>query len=127
MLQKGRANFAASLATGILVAGLLSAAGCSSGRTGPENAANLPLVEVARDKVILRAEPDANSVPKMLVNRGLSLPVESRSGDWIKVLTPYGAHVWVQQQDVTGADQIAPTGEPQTEMSSNSDNGSYGN
>ena len=60
----------------------------------------LSIVTVAVEKAVARTAASRDSSPLMALNRGTKLIVESRSGEWLRVLTPAGVRVWVTADSV---------------------------
>ncbi len=55
----------------------------------------MPVATVISDKAHLRTGPGKDNSPLMTVSRGTRLAVETRSGEWFRVISPTGARAWV--------------------------------
>ena len=66
---------------------------------------------VIADKANLRSGAGKNNSPLMTVSRGTRLAVETRTGDWYRVITPTGTRAWVNSEVLSfGPDsQASPT------------------
>lgn len=66
--------------------------------------ADMQIITVSADKAHLRTGPGANNSPLMTVSRGTRLAVETRSGDWYRVISPAGTRAWVSSDVVVFGD-----------------------
>jgi len=55
----------------------------------------MPIATVNVDNANLRTGPGLNNSPLMTVSKGTRLTVETRQGDWYRVISPTGARAWV--------------------------------
>jgi uncharacterized coiled-coil protein SlyX len=69
------------------------------------------IATVIADKANLRSGAGKNNSPLMTVSRGTRLAVETRNGDWYRVITPTGTRAWVNSEVLSfGPDnQASPT------------------
>lgn len=90
----------------------LSGSGIPSSGIAPASApqvgagGELSIVTVTVDKAVVRTAASRDSSPIMALNRGTRLVVESRSGEWFRVLTPSGVRAWITA-DAIAAGQSA--------------------
>jgi hypothetical protein len=56
---------------------------------------DMPIATVVVDKAHLRTGPGLNNSPLMTVSVGTRLAVETRMGDWYRVISPTGTRAWV--------------------------------
>jgi len=56
---------------------------------------DMPIATVNVDNANLRTGPGLNNSPLMTVSKGTRLTVETRQGDWYRVISPTGARAWV--------------------------------
>lgn len=61
----------------------------------------LSIVTVSVEKAVVRTAASRDSSPLMALNRGTRLVVESRNGEWLRVLTPSGVRAWVTADAVS--------------------------
>ena len=61
---------------------------------------DMPIVTVVVDKANLRTGPGFNNSPLMTVAKGTRLAVETRVGEWYRVISPTGARAWVSSEVV---------------------------
>ncbi len=61
---------------------------------------DMQIVTVTADKVHLRTGPGKENSPLMAVTKGMRLAVETRNGDWFRVMTPNGARAWISSDVV---------------------------
>lgn len=61
---------------------------------------DMQVVTVRADKAYLRTGPGDQNSPLMTVSRGTRLAVETRSGDWYRVISPAGTRAWVSAKVV---------------------------
>ena len=79
-------------------------------RAPPTNAGAAPaaqdmqVVTVRSDKAHLRTGPGEENSPLMTVSRGTRLAVETRSGNWYRVISPAGTRAWVSADVVLFGD-----------------------
>jgi hypothetical protein len=71
-------------------------------------AQDMQVVTVRTDKAHLRAGPGEENSPLMTVSRGTRLAVETRSGNWYRVISPAGTRAWVSADVVIFGD-VDPT------------------
>ncbi|MCO6432489.1 MAG: SH3 domain-containing protein [Deltaproteobacteria bacterium] len=64
-------------------------------RLAPEPPSDAQIATVIADKVHLRTGPGKENSPLMAVTKGTRLTVETRSGDWYRVMAPTGRRAWV--------------------------------
>jgi hypothetical protein len=63
---------------------------------GQEKVSNdMSVATVVSDKANLRAGPGLNNSPIMSISRGTRLAIETRQGDWYRVVAPTGVRAWV--------------------------------
>lgn len=76
-----------------------------------EPASSVPDVQiltVVADKANLRAGPGETNSVLMTVSRGTRLAVETKQGDWYRVTSPTGTHVWVSRDVIAfGPDALS--------------------
>lgn len=70
----------------------------------PTEQQDMQVVTVQAEKVHLRTGPGEENSPLMTVSRGTRLAVETRSGDWYRVISPAGTRAWVSAQVVAFGD-----------------------
>ncbi len=56
---------------------------------------DMPIATVTAEKAQLRTGPGMNNSPLMTVAKGTRLAIETRSGEWYRVIAPSGARAWV--------------------------------
>ena len=66
---------------------------------------DMQVITVRAEKAHLRTGPGEENSPLMTVSRGTRLAVETRSGDWYRVISPAGTRAWVSAGVVTFGDQ----------------------
>jgi uncharacterized protein YgiM (DUF1202 family) len=66
--------------------------------------AELPIATVVTDKVSLRTGPDKRSQSLTALTKGTQLPVETRQGEWYRVITPTGSRGWVAAAGIAFGD-----------------------
>ena len=59
---------------------------------------DMPIITVIVDKANLRTGPGRNNSPIMTVAKGTRLAVESRLGDWYRIISPTGTRAWVSSE-----------------------------
>ncbi len=59
-----------------------------------------PVATVVSEKANLRTGPGADNSPLMSVSRGTRLVVETKHGDWYRVISPTGTRAWVSSDVV---------------------------
>jgi SH3-like domain-containing protein len=69
---------------------------------------DMQVVTVRAEKAHLRTGPGEDNSPLMSVARGTRLAVETRSGDWYRVISPAGTRAWVSSSVVVFGD-LDPT------------------
>lgn len=60
----------------------------------------MPLATVIVDKIYLRTGPGKSNSPLVSVTKGTKLLVETRQGEWYRVITPAGARAWVSSNGI---------------------------
>jgi hypothetical protein len=60
----------------------------------------IPIATVVADKVNLRTGPGRDNSPLMSVSKGTRLAVETRVGDWFRVIAPNGTRAWIESEVV---------------------------
>ncbi|MGI6524043.1 MAG: SH3 domain-containing protein [Bdellovibrionota bacterium] len=60
----------------------------------------MPIATVVVDKANLRAGPGMNHSPMMSIAKGTRLAIETRSGDWFRVVAPTGERAWISKDIV---------------------------
>ncbi|HMO02890.1 MAG TPA: SH3 domain-containing protein [Oligoflexia bacterium] len=58
----------------------------------------IPIATVIADKVNLRTGPGRDNSPLMSVSKGTRLAVETRVGDWFRVIAPNGTRAWIESE-----------------------------
>lgn len=94
---------------------------------------DMPLATVLTESVSLRTGPGGQYSTLMTVPQGTSLAVESRQGEWLRVITPMGARAWVNSAAVqigskgrTGiSGKSAPAGLPMMPDQSGSEDAAF--
>jgi len=75
------------------------------GRNLPEKSAaadpDMLIATVTVDKANLRTGPGTDNSPLMTVARGTRLAVETRQGEWYRVISPTGARAWVSSDVIS--------------------------
>lgn len=61
---------------------------------------DMQIATVVADKAHLRTGPGKDNSPLMAVSKGTRLAVETRSGDWYRVIAPTGMRAWVSSDVV---------------------------
>jgi SH3-like domain-containing protein len=61
----------------------------------PSSTNEMLVATVMVDKANLRTGPGKNNSPVMSVSKGTRLAIETRSGEWYRVITPTGARAWI--------------------------------
>ena len=56
---------------------------------------DMPIATVTSEKAQLRTGPGMNNSPLMTVAKGTRLAIETRSGEWYRVIAPSGARAWI--------------------------------
>ncbi len=56
---------------------------------------DMPVATVTSDKAYLRTGPGKQNSPLMSISRGTRLVVETREGEWYRVITPAGTRAWI--------------------------------
>jgi len=64
----------------------------------PQPASDVPVAQVTASKAYLRSGPSKDSAPLMSVAKGARLVVETRRGEWYRVITPQGTRAWVNTE-----------------------------
>ena len=64
----------------------------------PQPASDVPVAQVIVSKAYLRSGPSKDSAPLMSVAKGARLVVETRRGEWYRVITPQGTRAWVNTE-----------------------------
>lgn len=65
---------------------------------------DMQVITVRADKAFLRTGPGEENSPLMTVSRGTRLAVETRSGEWYRVISPAGTRAWVAASVVVFGD-----------------------
>lgn len=61
---------------------------------------DVAIATVMVDKIYLRSGPGKDNSPVMTVAKGVRLTVETKKGDWLRVVTPTGSRAWVSAEVV---------------------------
>ena len=61
----------------------------------------MQIAVVTADKVHLRTGPGKENSPLMAVTKGTRLAVETKNGDWYRVIAPTGARAWVSSDVIS--------------------------
>lgn len=61
----------------------------------PEAKDDMPVATVISDKAYLRTGPGKQNSPLMSISKGTRLVVETREGEWYRVITPAGTRAWI--------------------------------
>lgn len=69
-------------------------------RSAPKATEDTPIATVVSEKANLRTGPGAEHSPLMSVSRGTRLLVETRNGNWYRVISPSGTRAWVSSDVV---------------------------
>lgn len=78
----------------------------SSSTTG--TGSDMPIATVTVDKANLRIGPSLNDSPLMSVSKGVRLAVETRKGNWYRVVAPTGVRAWISSDVVAfGSDPLS--------------------
>lgn len=68
----------------------------------PESSeSDMQIAVVTADKVHLRTGPGKENSPLMAVTKGTRLAVETRNGEWYRVIAPTGARAWVSNDVIS--------------------------
>ncbi|MEZ4753098.1 MAG: SH3 domain-containing protein [Bdellovibrionota bacterium] len=59
---------------------------------------DMPIGTVVVKKANIRTGPGVNNSPLMTVSRGTRLAVETRKGDWYRIIAPTGVRAWVNSE-----------------------------
>ena len=59
---------------------------------------DMPIATVVVKKANIRTGPGVNNSPLMTVSRGTRLAVETRKGDWYRIIAPTGVRAWVNTE-----------------------------
>lgn len=80
-------------------------------RVQPRPSDDTPVATVVSEKANLRTGPGADNSPLMSVTRGTRLVVETKQGDWYRVISPTGTRAWVSSDVVAfgPTSQSSPT------------------
>jgi SH3-like domain-containing protein len=65
------------------------------------NQSDLRIVKVTVHKANLRAGPGFEHSPLMIVSKDSRLVVESKQGDWYRIITPTGSRAWIYSDIVS--------------------------
>lgn len=60
----------------------------------------MPIATVVVDKANLRAGPGTNNSPIMTIGKGTRLAIETRQGDWYRVVAPTGERAWISRDTI---------------------------
>ena len=60
----------------------------------------MPIATVIVDKANLRAGPGTNNSPIMTIGKGTRLAIETRQGDWYRVVAPTGERAWISRDTI---------------------------
>ena len=66
----------------------------------PRNEQNMLVATVVVDKANLRAGPSIKDTQLMSISKGARLIVETRKGEWYRVVAPTGARAWISAETV---------------------------
>lgn len=66
-----------------------------SQRVVPEKSSDMPIATVVSDKAFLRTGPGKDNSPLMSVRKGTRLAIETRNGEWFRVISPTGTRAWI--------------------------------
>jgi len=85
----------------------------------------MPIATVVSQKAHLRTGPGKDNSPLMSVSVGTRLAVETRQGDWYRVITPRGTRAWVAGEvikfgsdaSVSALSESSPEAPPHTSKS----------
>lgn len=66
----------------------------------PKTSSDVAIATVLVDKIYLRSGPGKDNSPVMTVAKGVRLTVETRRGDWLRVVTPNNGRAWVSAEVV---------------------------
>ena len=66
--------------------------------TESREAEEMLIATVTSDKAYLRSGPGKDNSPLMSVSKGTRLTVETREGEWYRVITPTGSRAWVSRE-----------------------------
>jgi hypothetical protein len=59
---------------------------------------DMPVATVISDKAYLRTGPGKQNSPLMSISKGTRLVVETREGEWYRVITPAGTRAWIASE-----------------------------
>lgn len=59
---------------------------------------DMPVATVTSDKAYLRTGPGKQNSPLMSISKGTRLVVETREGEWYRVITPAGTRAWIASE-----------------------------
>ena len=69
---------------------------------------DMTIATISVSKANLRTGPGKNNSPLMTVSKGTRLAVETRKGEWYRVIAPTGARAWVASEVVSfGKDRLS--------------------
>lgn len=88
-----------------------------------EATGEMPIATVISKKAHLRTGPGKDNSPLLSVSEGTRLAIETRQGDWYRVITPTGARAWVSGDVIKFGDKasIAAVQMPQASGTSDTD------
>ncbi|NLF25455.1 MAG: SH3 domain-containing protein [Deltaproteobacteria bacterium] len=70
---------------------------------------DMPIATVMVDNANLRSGPGKNHSPIMSVSKGTRLAIETRQGDWYRVVAPTGARAWIDAKIVNFGKNLEST------------------
>lgn len=72
----------------------------------PSSSKEMMVATVVVEKANLRTGPGKNNSPMMSVSKGTRLAIETRLGEWYRVITPTGTRAWVSSDVVAFGNKI---------------------
>ena len=90
----------------------------SSTRQSAAEADDMPIAIVTADKAQLRAGPSMSDSPLMAITKGTRLAVETRRGEWLRVISPAGSRAWVNLDVVSFGAKNSSSGRKSSDLGS---------
>ncbi len=69
---------------------------------------DMPIATVITEKAQLRTGPGKDNSPLMTVSQGTRLAIETRTGDWYRVISPTGTRAWVSSDVIDFGESTRP-------------------
>jgi chromosome segregation ATPase len=88
----------------------------SIARQVPAESDDMPIATVTADKAQLRAGPSMSDSPLMAITKGTRLAVETRRGEWLRVISPAGSRAWVNLDVVSFGPKTISSGNKSSDL-----------